>query len=57
MDEISTSAENAQIRLEGIEKQMNLISISPRLDKKFISDEGNKTLETIINYNKSLSFK
>lgn len=42
-------------RLSYLEKQINLISIASRLDKKLISDEGNKILETIINYNKALS--
>ena len=42
-------------RLSYLEKQINLISIASRLDERLISDEGNKILETIINYNKALS--
>ena len=42
-------------RLSYLEKQINIISIASRLDEKLISDEGNKILETIINYNKALS--
>ncbi len=42
-------------RLAYLEKQINLISIASRLDEKLITDEGNKILETIINYNKALS--
>ena len=42
-------------RLSYLEKQINLISIASRLDEKLITDEGNKILETIINYNKALS--
>ena len=42
-------------RLSYLEKQINLISIASRLDDKLITDEGNKILETIINYNKALS--
>lgn len=42
-------------RLSYLEKQINLISIASRLDEKLILDEGNKILETIINYNKALS--
>ena len=42
-------------RLSYLEKQINLISIASRLDEKLILDEGNKILETIINYNKTLS--
>ena len=37
-------------RLSYLEKQINLISIASRLDEKLILDEGNKILETIINY-------
>ena len=37
-------------RLAYLEKQINLISIASRLDEKLILDEGNKILETIINY-------
>ena len=42
-------------RLEFLEKQINLISIASRLDDNIISDEGNKILQTIIDYNKALS--
>ena len=42
-------------RLEFLEKQINLISIASRLDDNVISDEGNKILQTIIDYNKALS--
>ena len=42
-------------RLSYLEKQINLISIASRLDDKLITDEGNKILETTINYNKALS--
>ena len=42
-------------RLSYLEKQINLISIASRLDEKLILDEGNKILETIINYKKALS--
>ena len=42
-------------RLAYLEKQINLISIASRLDEKLITDEGNKILETILNYNKALS--
>ena len=42
-------------RLNYLEKQINLISIASRLDDNVINDEGNKILQTIINYNKALS--
>ena len=42
-------------RLNYLEKQINLISIASRLDDKLISDEGNKILQTIIDYNKALN--
>lgn len=42
-------------RLEFWEKQINLISIASRLDDNVINDEGNKILQTIMDYNKALS--
>lgn len=42
-------------RLNYLEKQINLISIASRLEDKLISDEGNKILQTIIDYNKALN--
>ena len=42
-------------RLNYLEKQINLISIASRLDDNVINDEGNKILQTIIDYNKALS--
>ena len=42
-------------RLEFLEKQINLISIASRLDDNVITEEGNKILQTIIDYNKALS--
>lgn len=42
-------------RLNYLEKQINLISIASRLDDNVITDEGNKILQTIIDYNRALS--
>lgn len=42
-------------RLNYLEKQINLISIASRLDDNVITDEGNKILQTIIDYNKALT--
>lgn len=42
-------------RLKYLEKQINLISIASRLDDNAITDEGNKILQTIIDYNKALT--
>ena len=41
-------------RLRYLEKQISLISIASRLDDKIITDEGNKILKAIIDYNKAL---
>lgn len=42
-------------RLAYLEKQVNLISIASRLDKKIISSEGNILLKAITDYSKALS--
>ena len=42
-------------RLNYLEKQIKLISIAARLDDNVITDEGNRILQTIIDYNKALS--
>ena len=38
-----------------LEKQINLISITSRLDDNLISNEGNEILKIVIDYNKALS--
>lgn len=42
-------------RLKFLEKQINLISIASSLDDNVITDEENKILQTIIDYEKALS--
>jgi len=41
--------------LSYLEKQINLISITSRLDDNLISNEGNEILKIVIDYNKALS--